>query len=79
MKRDFVKTCVFLMLSLVSIPTSASEIECDCYMEYRNIEAEAEVYIDQESKDATLTEFSAQEKMEVQQASALLAETQHEL
>ncbi len=76
MKRDFVKTCIFLILSLISIPTSASEIDCDSYMEYQNIETEAKVYTDQESKNATLTEFSAQEKMEVQEATALLAETQ---
>lgn len=74
MKKDLLEMCVYLSLSLFSVQTYAEDADCDCYMEYRNLEAEAMVYANEESKEATLTEFSLQEKLDIQEATTLLAD-----
>lgn len=74
MKRGLVETCIYLTLSLFSISTYAHEDECDCYMEYEDLKAEARVYEDKHSRDEALTEFTAEQKRDIQEATNLMAE-----
>lgn len=76
MKRDLLKVCVFVSLSIFAVRTHAAGdvVECDCYMEYQNIEMEAKAYASQASRDASVTEFTDAQRLEIQEATNLIAE-----
>lgn len=73
MKRELLKVCLLLSMIFMSVDIYAAQ-DCDCYMEYEDIETEAKVYADQESKDASVTEFSLEEKVQIQEATIVMAD-----